>query len=482
MTSVYFLDYYYDLITYLDSRRQRTVLAQQDIENRCVNDVQANAEWNKFCASEREILRSRRTRLRLSSFQILLQIGQGGYGQVFLVRKRDGGCEKEYMALKKMNKRALKKMGEVQHVLTERDILTRANSEWLVKLFYAFQDMENVYLAMEFVPGGDVRTLLNNSGVLREEHARFYVAEMATAVAELHRLGFIHRDLKPENFLIDATGHLKLTDFGLSRGTLSDECVAHLRARLEKVKETPYIYQSLADRRNLYQSVKRTVEMRCFSQVGSPDYMAPEVLTKSGSGYGLSADYWSLGTILFECLCGFPPFTAANTDGIWVNVYHWERVLERPVYTGEDEEFNLSDCAWDLVTKLITHPQNRIAGLSRLQAHPFFQDYPFHQLRSPSVVPPFVPHLSSAIDTSYFDDFSNPNDMKMYQEVKERQAKLEKKLEEGRKTGGGGTGGAMGILKRLGSVGGTGSPVLQHKGKDEEGLRAAFVGFTYKHK
>ncbi|KAJ3038787.1 hypothetical protein HDU99_010285, partial [Rhizoclosmatium hyalinum] len=294
--------------------------------------------------------------------------------------------------------------------------------------------MENVYLAMEFVPGGDVRTLLNNSGVLREEHARFYVAEMATAVAELHRLGFIHRDLKPENFLIDATGHLKLTDFGLSRGTLSDECVAHLRSRLEKVKETPYIYQSLADRRNLYQSVKRTVEMRCFSQVGSPDYMAPEVLTKSGSGYGLSADYWSLGTILFECLCGFPPFTAANTDGIWVNVYHWERVLERPVYTGEDEEFNLSDCAWDLVTKLITHPQNRIAGLSRLQAHPFFQDYPFHQLRSPSVVPPFVPHLSSAIDTSYFDDFSNPNDMKMYQEVKERQAKLEKKLEEGRKT------------------------------------------------
>ncbi|TPX77132.1 hypothetical protein CcCBS67573_g01604 [Chytriomyces confervae] len=483
MTSIYFLDYYFDLVTYLDARRKRTSDFKTNLEAMRLSETQSAMEWQQFCGKERALLRSRRTRLRLTSFQILLQIGQGGYGQVFLVRKRDAassGCP-EFMALKKMSKRALKKMGEVQHVLTERDILTRANSDWLVKLFYAFQDMENVYLAMEYVAGGDVRTLLNNSGVLREEHARFYIAEMATSVSELHRLGFIHRDLKPENYLIDAEGHLKLTDFGLSRGSLSDDLVNGLRAKLDKVKEAPYIYRSMKDRRNLYKSVRRNEDMRAFSQVGSPDYMAPEVLTKSGKGYGLGVDYWSLGCILFECLCGFPPFTGQTTDDIWVNVYHWQRVLERPVYSGEDEEFNLSDTAWNLIIGLIALPEKRITSLSALQNHPFFENYPFTFLRSSSVVPPFVPNLASATDTSYFDDFSNPNDMAMYKEVKERQAKLEQKLEEGlsEKSKSKGSSVVSGLLHRFGS---SGSPLQGRVQKDEDGLRAAFVGFTFKHK
>ncbi|MCO5574672.1 hypothetical protein L7F22_028462 [Adiantum nelumboides] len=112
-------------------------------------------------------------------------------------------------------------MDEVRHVLTERDILTATRTPWLVRLLYAFQDQDHVFLAMEYVPGGDFRTLLNNSGVLREEHARFYAAEMFVAVNELHALGYIHRDLKPENFLVDSTGHIKLTDFGLAAGALN---------------------------------------------------------------------------------------------------------------------------------------------------------------------------------------------------------------------------------------------------------------------
>jgi serine/threonine protein kinase len=87
---------------------------------------------------------------------------------------------------------------QVRHVLVERDILTATKTPWLVRLLYAFQDAEHVYLAMEYVPGGDFRTLLNNSGVLKEEHARFYICEMFAAVGELHKLGYIHRDLKPE--------------------------------------------------------------------------------------------------------------------------------------------------------------------------------------------------------------------------------------------------------------------------------------------
>jgi serine/threonine protein kinase len=120
-----------------------------------------------------------------------------------------------------------------------------------VRLLYAFQDPEHVYLAMEYVPGGDFRTLLNNSGVLKEEHARFYISEMFAAVNELHRLGYIHRDLKPEvganqlscvfhlysvfnhqNFLVDATGHVKLTDFGLATGALNPKLIKNLKDKV----------------------------------------------------------------------------------------------------------------------------------------------------------------------------------------------------------------------------------------------------------
>jgi serine/threonine protein kinase len=165
----------------------------------------------------------------LSDFELLKQIGQGGYGQVFLSRKKD---TKELCALKKMNKKLLQKMGETQHILTERDVLTQTDSPWLVKLLYAFQDVQHVYLAMEYVPGGDFRTLLNASGVLHEQHARFYFGEMCCAVMDLHQLGYIHRDLKPENFLLDATGHVKLTDFGLSRGHIHPERIQQLKRKV----------------------------------------------------------------------------------------------------------------------------------------------------------------------------------------------------------------------------------------------------------
>lgn len=98
-----------------------------------------------------------------------------------------------------------------------------------------------------------------------------------------------------------------------------------------------------------YKSLKATNNTRAFTLVGSPDYMAPEVLAQEDAGYGLAVDYWSLGCILFECLAGYPPFTGPTTDEVWVNVYHWQKVLQRPVYEGVDVEFNLTDEAWDMI-------------------------------------------------------------------------------------------------------------------------------------
>nr|KAJ3420458.1 hypothetical protein HK105_005650 [Polyrhizophydium stewartii] len=441
MMKMYFLDHYFDLLTYIDNRKQRLAQFKERISHSGKSEEDAAPEWAAYYGRERAYLRKRRTRMRISHFQIVKQVGQGGYGQVFLARKKD---TQELCALKRMNKKLLQRMGEIQHILTERDILARTSSPWLVKLLYAFQDMDN-----EYVPGGDFRTLLNASGVLRQECAQTYFAEMCAAVFALHGFGFIHRDLKPENFLIDATGHIKLTDFGLSRGTLSPQIMESLKIKLEKLRSVPLQVRSISERFNTHRSMRK--DLRAFTLVGSPDYMAPEVLVTSPKGYDFTVDYWSLGCILFECLCGYPPFTASTTDDVWLNVYHWKKVLERPVYVGEDEEFNLTDCAWDLVTRLIASVEDRYKTPKEIMHHPFL--YPqirFDALRTPfGPRPPLVPQLASATDTSYFDDFNDPGDMERYKDVRQRQADLNRAAAED--TG------------------------------DLRGLRTAFVGFTFKH-
>lgn len=181
------------------------------------------------------LLRQRRTRTQAIQFQILTQVGQDGFGEVFLARKTDTN---ELCALKRTSKKRLHLQDEVQHILTERDVLTSTKSEWHVKLLYSFQDTEYVYLAMEFVQGGDVRTMLTARGVLREEDTRLYFAEMVMAIDALHQQGYIHRDLKPENFLIDAGGHVKLTDFGLSKGQLAESRIEAMKAKLKEVKDS----------------------------------------------------------------------------------------------------------------------------------------------------------------------------------------------------------------------------------------------------
>ncbi|KAI8926109.1 kinase-like domain-containing protein [Entophlyctis helioformis] len=452
LMKMFFLDHYFDLLTYIDKRKQRLGEFKSYMAHSELSEEEATRQWASYCGRERAHLRKRRTRMRLSHFQILKQVGQGGYGQVFLARKKDS---QELCALKRMNKKLLQKMGEVQHILTERDILARSDSPWLVKLLYAFQDMDSVYLAMEYVPGGDFRTLLNLSGVLREQHARVYFAEMCSSVFALHRFGYIHRDLKPENFLIDATGHIKLTDFGLSRGTLSPEVIESLRSKLEKLKHTLLTPRTVTERFNTHRSVRK--DLRAFTLVGSPDYMAPEVLVATQAGYDFTVDYWSLGCILFECLAGYPPFTAKSTDDVWLNVYHWKRVLERPVYVGEDEEFNLSDPSWDLITHLIASQEDRYKTPEEIQRHPFLGEHiNLELLRTPQgPKAPLVPQLASPTDTSYFDNFDDPEDMARYKEVHQRQDDL-------RRT----------VMNDDAEAG---------RSSDEaRGLRTAFVGFTFR--
>lgn len=261
--------------------------------------------------------------------------------------------------------------------------------------------------------------------MLHNRHARFYIAEMFACVDALHKLGYIHRDLKPENFLIDSTGHVKLTDFGLAAGFLAPAKIESMRIKLEEVGNMavpfgrPMEERTAAERREGYRSLRERDVNYAKSIVGSPDYMAPEVL--KGEEYDFTVDYWSLGCMLFEALAGYPPFAGATVDETWQNLKHWKQVLKKPVY--EDPNYFLSKRTWDLITRLITTKSARFRGIGQIHQHEYFAEVNWEELREQKA--PFVPELDSETDAGYFDDFSNEADMAKYKEVHEKQTALE---------------------------------------------------------
>lgn len=248
---------------------------------------------------------------------------------------------------------------------------------------------------------------------------------MFLCVDALHQLGYIHRDLKPENFLIDGTGHVKLTDFGLAAGFLAPAKIESMRIKLEEVGRAgapfgrPMEERTMQERREGYRSLREREVNYAKSIVGSPDYMAPEVL--KGDEYDFTVDYWSLGCMLFEALAGYPPFAGATVDETWQNLKHWKAVLKKPAY--DDPNYYLSKRTWDLVTRLVAAKQQRFRGFAEIKAHQYFAEVDWSRLREQRA--PFVPELDSETDAGYFDDFGSEADMAKYKEVHEKQQALE---------------------------------------------------------
>nr|CAD7581465.1 unnamed protein product [Timema californicum] len=164
---------------------------------------------------ESNYIRLKRAKMDKSMFTKIKPIGVGAFGEVALVRKIDTN---HLYAMKTLRKADVLKRNQVAHVKAERDILAEADNEWVVKLYYSFQDKDNLYFVMDYIPGGDLMSLLIKMGIFQEPLARFYIAELVCAVESVHKMGFIHRDIKPDNILIDRDGHIKLTDFGLCTG------------------------------------------------------------------------------------------------------------------------------------------------------------------------------------------------------------------------------------------------------------------------
>lgn len=271
--------------------------------------------------------------------------------------------------------------------------------------------------------------------MIHNRNCRFYIAEMFCCVDALHQLGYIHRDLKPENFLIDSTGHVKLTDFGLAAGMLSPQKFESMRVKLEEVGKmsipfgNPMEQRSVTERREGYRTLRDREVNYAHSVVGSPDYMAPEVL--KGEEYDFTVDYWSLGCMLFEALSGYPPFAGATVDETWQNLRRWEKVLRRPKF--EDSSYQLSARTWDLITRLVTARSQRLQNINEIYKHYYFRDVNFSTLRQQPA--PFVPELDSEADAGYFDDFSNEEDMAKYKEVHDKQALIENMADREEKMG-----------------------------------------------
>ena len=273
---------------------------------------------------------------------------------------------------------------------------------------------------------------------------------MFACVDSLHQLGYIHRDLKPENFLIDGSGHVKLTDFGLASGMLVPAKIESMRLRLEQVGDTrvpfstgipaaagagkPMSDRTLAERQQGYRNLRQQDANYAKSVVGSPDYMAPEVLQGS-RGYDFTVDYWSLGCMLFEALAGYPPFAGATADETWNNLKEWEHVFQKPVY--EDPNYFLSKRTWGLICKCIARRDARFSSFKEIQAHTYFSEVDWPNLRDAEKGPkaPFVPQLEGETDAGYFDDFESEKDMAKYKEVHEKQRQLEEMAERGEKMG-----------------------------------------------
>ncbi|EIW79360.1 kinase-like protein [Coniophora puteana RWD-64-598 SS2] len=388
----------------IERNKRRTELEQKLNAAPMPNEAKER-EIRKYRKLESQHLRLRRTKISLNDFRTIKVIGKGAFGEVRLVQKTD--TAKVY-AMKTLQKAEMLKRDQLAHIRAERDLLAESTSPWVVQLFYSFQDPLYLYLIMEFLPGGDLMTMLMKYDVFSEDVTRFYMAECILAIEAVHDLGYIHRDIKPDNILIDKNGHLKLSDFGLSTGLHKTSDGDFYKRLLDQEKQRDPARNSvqvnpinLTMSREQIATWKANRRKLAYSTVGTPDYIAPEVFMLKG--YGKECDWWSLGAIMFECLVGYAPFCSENPSDTYKKIIEWPHYLYFP------EEVHISQEAEHLIRSMMTWAKDRM-GAAQVKNHPFFFGADWNGLRY--ISPPFVPALSSITDTSYFptDELGNVPD------------------------------------------------------------------------
>lgn len=386
-------NYYSNLIAQHMERKQRLAKLEESLKEEGLSESQKQEKRNQHAQKETEFLRLKRSRLGVEDFEPLKVIGRGAFGEVRLVQKKDTG---HVYAMKILRKADMLEKEQVAHVRAERDVLVEADHQWVVKMYYSFQDPINLYLIMEFLPGGDMMTLLMKKDTLSEECTQFYIAETALAIDSIHKLGFIHRDIKPDNLLLDARGHIKLSDFGLCTGLKKSHRTDFYRD-LSQAKPSDFTSNPMDSKRRA-ESWKRNRRQLAYSTVGTPDYIAPEVFLQTG--YGPSCDWWSLGVIMYEMLIGYPPFCSENPQETYRKVMNWRETLTFP------PEVPISEEAKETVLRFCMESDKRLGssrGIEELRNAPFFNGVDWDHMRErPAAIPVDVKSID---DTSNFDEF-----------------------------------------------------------------------------
>ncbi|XP_030463945.1 uncharacterized protein LOC115683543 [Syzygium oleosum] len=394
----YIENHYKKQMKNLEERKERRHILEMKLADADVTEEEQNNLLKHLEKKETEYMRLQRHKMGADDFEPLTMIGKGAFGEVRICREKATG---HVYAMKKLKKSEMLRRGQVEHVKAERNLLAEVDSNCIVKLYCSFQDEEYLYLIMEYLPGGDMMTLLMRKDILTEDEARFYVAETVLAIESIHKHNYIHRDIKPDNLLLDRNGHMKLSDFGLCKpldcSNLQEKDFSvgnNLSGALSSDGRPLASKRTQQEQLQHWQRNRRTL---AYSTVGTPDYIAPEVLLKKG--YGMECDWWSLGAIMYEMLVGYPPFYSDDPMSTCRKIVNWRTHLKFP------EEAKLSPEAKDLISKLLCNVDQRLGtkGADEIKAHPWFKGIEWDRLYQ--IKAAFIPEVNDELDTQNFEKF-----------------------------------------------------------------------------
>ncbi|TKY72824.1 Serine/threonine-protein kinase 38 [Spatholobus suberectus] len=312
-------NHYRAQMKHIQERKERRSVLQKKLASSQVPEEEQINLLKDLERKETEYMRLKRHKIYVDDFDLLTIIGRGAFGEVRLCREKKSG---NIYAMKKLKKSEMLSRGQVEHVRAERNVLAEVACDCIVKLYYSFQDAEHLYLIMEYLPGGDIMTLLMREETLTETVARFYIAQSVLAIESIHQHNYIHRDIKPDNLLLDKNGHMKLSDFGLCK-PLDCSSLSSINENEilddENLNDTMDVDGGFPNGRNgrrwkspLEQLQHWQINRRklAFSTVGTPDYIAPEVLLKKG--YSVECDWFVYIHIFSFCRlsCIYPFFVS----------------------------------------------------------------------------------------------------------------------------------------------------------------------------
>uniref|UniRef100_A0A671RKV4 cGMP-dependent protein kinase n=1 Tax=Sinocyclocheilus anshuiensis TaxID=1608454 RepID=A0A671RKV4_9TELE len=328
-----------------------------DVSNKGYDDAGAKAKYeaeNAFFSN-----------LKLVDFNIIDTLGVGGFGRVELVQLKSE--ETKTFAMKILKKRHIVDTRQQEHIRSEKLIMQEAHSDFIVRLYRTFKDSKYLYMLMEACLGGELWTILRDRGSFEDSTTRFYTACVVEAFAYLHSKGIIYRDLKPENLILDHRGYAKLVDFGFAK--------------------------------------KIGFGKKTWTFCGTPEYVAPEIILNKG--HDISADYWSLGILMYELLTGSPPFSGPDPMKTYNIILRGIDMIEFPK--------KITKNAGNLIKKLCRdNPSERLGnlknGVKDIQKHKWFEGFNWEGLRKGTLTPPIIPHVASPTDTSNFDSFPEDNE------------------------------------------------------------------------